>query len=132
MAEETEKVRLDKWLWAARLYKTRAIAKQFIEGGKVHYNGQRIKPSRIVEVNAEITLRQGWDEKTIQVLAISDRRKAAKEAQLLYQETEDSIQKRATQTQLRKEMGAAAYIMDHKPNKKERRQIQRFKTESMD
>lgn len=132
MAEETEKVRLDKWLWAARLYKTRALAKQFIEGGKVHYNGQRIKPSRVVETGAEITLRQGWDEKTIKVLAISDRRKAAKEAQLLYQETEDSVLKRATQAQLRKEMGAAAYIMDHKPNKKERRQIQRFKTESMD
>ena len=58
-------VRLDKWLWAARFYKTRALAREMIEGGKVHYNGQRSKPSKIVELNATLTLRQGNDERTV-------------------------------------------------------------------
>ena len=61
-------VRLDKWLWAARFYKTRALAREMIEGGKVHYNGQRSKPSKIVELNATLTLRQGNDERTVIVL----------------------------------------------------------------
>ena len=58
-------VRLDKWLWAARFYKTRALAREMVEGGKVHYNGQRSKPSKIVELNATLTLRQGNDERTV-------------------------------------------------------------------
>lgn len=65
-------IRLDKWLWAARFYKTRAIARKMIEGGKVHYNGQRSKPSKVVEKHAIIKLRQGNDELTIEILAISD------------------------------------------------------------
>ncbi|PPS58981.1 hypothetical protein CRX72_27070 [Pantoea sp. BRM17] len=66
--------RLDKWLWAARFYKTRALAREMIEGGKVHYNGQRSKPSKLVESGAELTLRQGNDERTVIVNAISDQR----------------------------------------------------------
>lgn len=124
-----EKIRLDKWLWAARFYKTRNLAKQFIEGGKVHYNGQRTKPSRFVEINALITLRQGHTEKTVQVLALEEKRKSAPEAQKLYQETTESIEKREKETALRKSMGAAAFIIDHKPNKKERRQISRLKSD---
>ena len=84
MAENNE-VRLDKWLWAARFYKTRSIAKAMIEGGKVHYNGQRTKVSKTVEVGAMIKLRQGSDEKEIEVIALSDQRRGAPEAQLLYQ-----------------------------------------------
>lgn len=61
----TETVRLDKWLWAARFYKTRALAREMIEGGKVHYNGQRSKPGKIVELDAMLTLRQGNDERTV-------------------------------------------------------------------
>lgn len=64
----TEQVRLDKWLWAARFYKTRSIARDMIDGGKVHYNGQRTKPGKIVELNALIRLRQGNDERTVEVL----------------------------------------------------------------
>ena len=73
MAENNE-VRLDKWLWAARFYKTRSIAKAMIEGGKVHYNGQRAKVSKNVEIGAMIKLRQGSDEKEIEVIALSDQR----------------------------------------------------------
>lgn len=63
MSSNSEAVRLDKWLWAARFYKTRSIARNMVDGGKVHYNGQRTKPSKIVELGATITLRQGYEEK---------------------------------------------------------------------
>jgi ribosome-associated heat shock protein Hsp15 len=67
-------VRLDKWLWAARFYKTRALAREMIDGGKVHYNGQRSKPSKLVELNATLTLRQGNDERTVVIKAITEQR----------------------------------------------------------
>ena len=89
-----EGVRLDKWLWAARFYKTRTIAKTMIEGGKIHYNGQRAKVSKIVELGALIKLRQGNEEKEVEVLALSDQRRGAPDAQLLYRETETSLKKR--------------------------------------
>ncbi|ABR00124.1 glucose-6-phosphate 1-dehydrogenase [Haemophilus influenzae PittGG] len=92
MAEK--EVRLDKWLWAARFYKTRSIAKAMIESGKVHYNNQRAKVSKIVEVGAMLKLRQGNEEKEIKIIALSDQRRGAPEAQLLYQETESSVKKR--------------------------------------
>ncbi len=71
------KVRLDKWLWAARFFKTRSIAKQAIEGGKVHCNGSRSKSSREIEVGYELQIRQGWDELTVVVKALSDKRGSA-------------------------------------------------------
>jgi ribosome-associated heat shock protein Hsp15 len=79
----TTKVRLDKWLWAARLFKTRSLAKQAIEGGKVHYDGTRSKVSKEVEIGARLTVRQGWDEKELEVSALSVQRRGAAEAQLL-------------------------------------------------
>ena len=91
---DTLKVRLDKWLWAARFYKTRAIAREMVQGGKVHYNGQRSKASKIVEIGAVIKLAQGVDEKTITVLNILEKRQSAPIAQTLYQETDASIAKR--------------------------------------
>ena len=78
-----EPVRLDKWLWVARFYKTRSTAREMIDGGKVHYNGQRTKPGKIVEIGALIKLRQGNDERIIEVLEISNQRKGAPEAQVL-------------------------------------------------
>ena len=87
-------VRLDKWLWAARFYKTRAIAREMIEGGKVHYNGQRTRPSKNVELEAEIVLRQGNDQRTVIVKGITDQRRPASEAVLLYEETAQSVENR--------------------------------------
>src|SRR5690554_6872810 len=84
-------IRLDKWLWAARFYKTRSLAKAAIEGGKVHYEGQRTKVSKLVEIGATLKVRQGFDEKVIIVKALSDQRRGAPEAQLLYEETPQSI-----------------------------------------
>ena len=120
-------VRLDKWLWAARFYKTRSLAKEAVEGGKVHYNGTRAKPSRNVEIGALLRMRLGFDEKTVEVLDLSDKRRGAPEAQTLYRETEESIAKREKQAALRKAQKATQLAPDHKPNKKERRDIRRFK-----
>ena len=127
-----DNVRLDKWLWAARFYKTRSLAKQAIEGGKVHYNGARSKVSKDVEVGASITLRQGHEEKVVEVLQLSAQRRGASEAQMLYCETEASIAKRELASAQRKALGAAAMIADARPNKKQRRQIHRFKNINSD
>ncbi len=121
------KVRLDKWLWAARFFKTRSLAKQAIEGGKVHYNGARSKVSKEVEIGASLTLRSGWDEKEVEIIALSDQRRGATDAQLLYRETEASIEKRALATEQRKALRGHGLAPPERPNKKQRRQIHRFK-----
>jgi len=120
-------VRFDKWLWAARFFKTRALAKQAIEGGKVHYNGARTKPSRAVELEATLIIRQGWDEKTVVVKALSDQRRGADVASLLYEETPDSIASRTLNAEQRKLQRASLAAPEQRPNKKQRRQIVRFK-----
>ena len=123
----SEGVRLDKWLWAARFYKTRAIAREMIEGGKVHYNGQRSKPSKLVELEAELTLRQGNDERTVTITAISDQRRPASEAQQLYSETAASIEKREKMALARKMNALTMPHPDRRPDKKERRDLMKFK-----
>jgi len=120
-----DKVRIDKWLWAARFFKTRNLAKTAIEGGKVKVNGQRPKPSRELSVGDILDIRQGWDEKTIEVVALSDQRRGAPEASVLYGETPDSIAKRHTEATLRKQ-GNIAHP-GQRPTKKQRRLIHRFK-----
>ncbi len=128
MKEKTsEGVRLDKWLWAARFYKTRAMAREMIEGGKVHYNGQRSKPSKIVELHAELTLRQGNDERTVVITAIGDQRRPATEAQEMYAETAASIEKREKMALARKMNALTMPHPDRRPDKKERRDLMKFK-----
>ena len=122
-----EGVRLDKWLWAARFYKTRTIAKTMIEGGKIHYNGQRTKVSKIVELGALIKLRQGNEEKEVEVLALSDQRRGAPDAQLLYRETETSLKKREEIAWARKNNSLSMPHPDRRPNKQERRNLLKFK-----
>jgi len=125
--EEKEAVRLDKWLWAARFYKTRTLAKEMIDGGKVHYNGQRSKPNKIVEVGATLKIRQGSDEKEIVVLVLSTQRRGAPEAQLLYRETEQSIANREKLAMARKMNALSMPHPDRRPDKKERRDLLKFK-----
>ncbi|NIG22173.1 ribosome-associated heat shock protein Hsp15 [Pantoea sp. Al-1710] len=128
MKEKTsEGVRLDKWLWAARFYKTRALAREMIDGGKVHYNGQRSKPSKIVELQAELTLRQGNDERTVVITAIGDQRRPATEAQEMYAETAASIEKREKTALARKMNALTMPHPDRRPDKKERRDLMKFK-----
>ena len=130
--EALTKVRVDKWLWAARFFKTRNLAKQAIDGGKIHCDGQRIKPSKEIPVGVELTVRQGWDEKTVEVIALSDQRRGAPEAALLYQETPASITKRETEADQRKALRGTGLVADRRPNKKQRRQIHRFKNANSD
>ncbi|TCN79359.1 ribosome-associated heat shock protein Hsp15 [Shewanella fodinae] len=122
-----EAVRLDKWLWAARFYKTRALAKEMINSGKVHYNGQRAKSSKNAEIGGRIKLRQGYDEKEIVIKKISGVRQSAAVAQTLYEETSDSISKRQANTEARRLNILLNPAPDSKPDKKQRRQLLRFK-----
>ena len=119
-------VRIDKWLWAARFFKTRALATDAINGGKVHMNGGRVKPSRHVQVGAKLEITRTQCEQTVIVKALSDKRGPAPIAQTLYEETEESIKKREEEAEIRK----TAPKMDRligKPTKKNRRNIIRFK-----
>lgn len=121
--------RLDKWLWAARFYKTRSIAQQMVTGGKVHYNGQRVKPSRKVELGATIQLRQGFDEKQITVLGLSEKRGNATVAAELYMETQASQEKRQQQ-QLQRKLANTA-VSDGRPDKKQRRTLRELKDKQL-
>ncbi|MBM3108324.1 RNA-binding protein [Pseudomonas sp. P66] len=120
--ENDDKVRLDKWLWAARFYKTRALAKAAIESGKVHCRGERCKPGKEPHVGDEFVLRTGFDERTVVVLALSVVRRGAPEAQALYAETPESIDRREKAAAMRK-AGAMGITTDGRPTKKQRRQI---------
>lgn len=126
MHDEQEKVRLDKWLWAARFYKTRALAKEAIEGGKVHCRGERCKPGKEPHVGDEFQLRQGFDERCVIVRQLSTVRRGAALAQLLYEETADSIERREAVALLRK-AGALGVQTEGRPSKKQRRQLHQFR-----
>ncbi len=123
---ELQAVRLDKWLWAARFFKTRSLSKDAIDGGKITYNGSKGKASRNVEVGALIGIRIGWDEKIVEIKSISGQRRGAPEARLLYEETPESIEKREKRALEHKSFGGRI-MADHKPNKKERRDIKQLK-----
>lgn len=126
------KVRIDKWLWAARFFKTRNLAKQAIEGGKIHCDGHRVKASKEITTGLYLTIRQDLNEKTVLVTGLSEQRRGAPEAALLYQETEESRTQREERAAQRK-AGMGSYIIsDHRPNKKERRQIHRFERKHLD
>ncbi|WNO59825.1 ribosome-associated heat shock protein Hsp15 [Rheinheimera sp. MMS21-TC3] len=126
---DTSAIRLDKWLWACRFYKTRALAKNMIEGGKVHYNGQRCKASKIVEIGATVRVTQGGDEKHVIVQALSEKRLAAPIAAALYTETAESIELRLQRSELRKTNSLFAPHPDTKPDKKERRKLLLLKSQ---
>lgn len=120
--EEDDKVRLDKWLWAARFYKTRALAKEAIESGKVHCRGDRCKPGKEPRVGDEFQIRTGFDERVVVVKALSIVRRGAPEAQALYAETEHSIARREAAAAMRK-AGSLGVTTDGRPTKKQRRQL---------
>lgn len=126
---ELEAIRLDKWLWTARFFKTRKLAAEAISGGKVHVNGQRAKPGKEVKTGAMLSISKGnyrWD---ITIIAINGQRRSAKEAILLYQERAESLAKREQQIIKNREQRELFDFSgrDHKPNKKERRLIHQFK-----
>ncbi|ASF45173.1 RNA-binding S4 domain-containing protein [Methylovulum psychrotolerans] len=129
MSPELESLRLDKWLWAARFFKTRADAAEAINGGKVHVNKQRAKPGKDIKVGAQLSISKDRYRWEITVTALSGQRRAAKDAALLYEESPESHAQRQLQIIQQREQREFLAIngIDHKPNKKERRLIHRFK-----
>jgi len=126
MATE-ETLRLDKWLWTARFFKTRSLAAASISGGKVHLNGQRTKPGKEVKIGSRIEVTKGSYHTEIVVAGINTQRRPAKEAVLLYEETPESIEKRKAELIHRRQQNELQISQDKRPNKKQRRQIHRFK-----
>lgn len=126
-----DKVRIDKWLWAARFFKTRNLAKLAIDGGKIRCDGQRIKASKEIGIGLLLSIRQGFDEREVEVLALSDVRRGAPEAQTLYRETEASIAKRE-QRALEYKVTRQLMGPSTRPTKKQRRQIHRFREQDFE
>ena len=125
--DEDIKTRLDKWLWAARFYKTRQLAAEAINGGHVQLNRQRVKPSRVLKVNDKLSIHKTPFTFDTIVEALSVRRGPAKQAQLLYTELAESIQKREELAAQRKLNAAQFPHAERRPDKRDRRRIIRFK-----
>ena len=123
----TETVRLDKWLWAARFFKTRNLAIEAVSGGKVHLNGKRVKPSHGVRLGDNLTIRRGQFEYEITVEGLSKQRRPASEASLLYQESEASkVRRQSLATQLRETVEPRGPRLRGRPSKRDRRQMLHF------
>jgi ribosome-associated heat shock protein Hsp15 len=125
--EGPEKVRLDKWLWAARFFKTRALAAEAVEGGKVEVNGDRPKRARLLQVGDELRIRLGPYEHIVTVRALSDRRGPAMQAAGLYLETEASRSAREARAPQLKSLHSLFGPEKGRPTKKDRREIERLK-----
>ncbi len=121
------RLRVDKWLWAARFFKSRSLAKAAIEGGKVQMDGQRVKVSREIGPGDVLRIRQGRDEREVTVLALSDQRRGAPEARQLYEESPESIARREAEAAARRAAGGITPNPNRRPSKRERRLIHRFK-----
>ncbi len=123
---ESPKIRIDKWLWAARFFKTRGLASDAISGGHVHLNGSRVKPSRTLALGDELRIQRDREQMTVVVMALSDKRGPAPVAQTLYAETEASRTAREQDSEQRRLQSAGISSPERRPNKHERRSIIRF------
>lgn len=126
MGEVKSRIRIDKWLWAARFFKTRALASEAVNGGKVHRNGSRIKPAQMVRIEDRYEILRGRDRLELIVKNLSDRRGSAQVAQTLYQETEASRERRQHEAEQRKLAALQYPVRSRRPNKQERRKIRQF------
>jgi ribosome-associated heat shock protein Hsp15 len=124
---ESAKLRIDKWLWAARFFKTRSLAIAAIESGKVEVNESRVKPAKTIDTGDMVALRLGPYQFVVEVLGLSDKRGPAPQAQKLYRETEESI-KRREELAFQRKAQAQNVTREGRPTKKERRDIDRFKS----
>jgi ribosome-associated heat shock protein Hsp15 len=127
MATGENKIRLDKWLWASRFFKTRVLAAQAVTGGKVHLHGNRIKPSRVVKIDDCFEIQRGLERFEVIVTGLSERRASASIAAGLYRETESSIEKRKIESEKRKLAAMQRPRSDARPDKKQRRKIRQFR-----
>jgi len=128
MSTDPARVRLDKWLWAARFYKTRSLAKTAVEGGKVHLNGARTKPAKEVTPGDRLTVTRGEVEQIVMVVNVAERRGSATIAATLYEETPESIDTRERIRAERRMRAAGLTVPKSRPNKKQRRALRDLKT----
>lgn len=126
MGSSPERVRIDKWLWAARFFKTRALASEAVDGGKVHVNGDRVKASRPVKLGDRLEIRRGQEQLEVVVQALSEQRGPAVDAQELYEETETSAAKRQADSEQRRALAAAMPRFEGRPDKRSRRALSKF------
>ncbi len=127
MTMASDRVRLDKWLWAARFFKTRQIASEAINGGKVHLNGQRTKPGKEVKVGSRLSIHTPAAEYEVEVRVLAEKRRPASEARTFYEETPESVSRREKlEAAKRLERLANPRPVHGKLNKKDRRLIHRF------
>jgi ribosome-associated heat shock protein Hsp15 len=131
LSEETQTVRLDKWLWSARFFKTRSLATDAVSSGKVLVDGSRAKPARQISVGQNLVIRKGPFEYSVQVLRLIEKRVGAKDAQTTYSESEESIEKRnILQEKLKDDrILSQGERLAGRPNKRDRRLIHRFKSQ---
>lgn len=123
---ELQKLRIDKWLWAARFFKTRSLASDAVNGGKVHLNGDRVKAAKAVKVGDVLRIRRGEETWTLTVVVLFEKRRQASLAQTMYEEQADSVTQREDNAANRKALSASR-VVSHRPSKKERRHIIKFK-----
>ncbi|MFA6970047.1 MAG: RNA-binding S4 domain-containing protein [Gallionella sp.] len=126
MNETTDKLRIDKWLWAARFYKTRSLAVHAIENGRVLIDGVRVKPAKTIAVGDQLELHLGQARFDIEVLALSDKRGPAPAAQKLYRESDESIARRAALAEQLK-LQPDVVTFKYRPTKRDRREIEKFR-----
>jgi len=122
-----KRMRVDKWLWAARFFKTRSLAARSCELGRVESNGQGVKPSRDVKIGDSLRIRNASGEFTVQVLGLSEMRGPASVAQTLYQETEESKDARRKAVEERKSMPIFEVLHEGRPSKRDRRKLIRVR-----
>lgn len=129
MLEPLAKIRIDKWLWTARFFKTRSLAAEAVAGGKIHIDKQRVKPSKEIKIGAKLSIHKDDFEWLITVTGIVKQRISAKEAALLFEESNVSLKKREKQIEVKREERKFLGFQkpEHKPNKKNRDLIHRFK-----
>ncbi|CDH46238.1 MAG: RNA-binding protein [Candidatus Competibacteraceae bacterium] len=125
-ADSVVRVRLDQWLWAARFFKTRALAVEAVTGGKVHVSGQRSKPSHAIRLGEMLRIQRGTEEYVVMVKGLSSRRGPAKEAVLLYEEAAESRQRREEINEQRRLQPPVSPSTAGRPTKQDRRRIVRF------
>ena len=120
-------LRIDKWLWASRFFKTRPLASEAVNGGKVHLNGHRVKAGRLVKTGDALSIQKDSVLYEITITGINKTRRPAKEALLTYEESEESRLKREQEQEIKKLASATRPVPQHKPGKREREQLRRFK-----
>ncbi len=122
-----EAIRIDKWLWNSRFFKTRSLASDAVNGGKVHLNGQRVKAGRMIKLGDKLSIQKEADVYEVAIMGINKTRRPAKEAILTYEESEQSQLKRAQEREIKKLASASRPIPKKKPDKRERQQLRNFK-----